>query len=318
MNSAANRWLLVLVLLHAAASLLHFVHNAAFLDDYPNMPDWVSPAGIYTVWFAEASIGALGVMLLLRGRKAGLVLTAIYAVLGLGGLDHYTLAPVSAHTVAMNATIWLETATAVALLLFVGRMFAVRMRQAVVLLFAVAIGMSMSGSSRAAETPRQRIVPIAPLSQDTEVSYGDEHLTVVQGRLYFAVSDKFDLTALQEIKAGGYAFVPNGSTMFGYIPDGAIVQVHGVSPFRIRWRAGKEWLDHHRTLADPDSRATFKFVKGEKVIAKRGPGVVRQGYFSGEFLQYEIEGAGGTLFMAKEDASERYSLDPGHRQRSDQ
>jgi hypothetical protein len=116
MNSTANRWLVVLLVLHTAASLLHFVHNAAFLDDYPNMPAWISPAGIYAVWFAEAAIGALGAILLLRGRRAGLLLIAIYAVLGLGGLDHYTLAPVSAHTLAMNSTIWLETVTAVLLL----------------------------------------------------------------------------------------------------------------------------------------------------------------------------------------------------------
>jgi hypothetical protein len=116
MNSTANRWLVMILVLHAAASLLHFVHNAAFLDEYPNMPAWISPAGIYAVWFAEAAVGALGAMLLLRGRRVGLLLIAIYAVLGFGGLDHYTLAPVSAHTLAMNATIWLETATAVLLL----------------------------------------------------------------------------------------------------------------------------------------------------------------------------------------------------------
>ena len=116
MNSTAHRWLVTLLLLHAAASLLHFVHNAAFLDDYPKMPAWISPAGIYAVWFAEAAVGALGAILLSRGRRVGLLLIAIYAVLGFGGLDHYTLAPVSAHTLAMNATIWLETATAVLLL----------------------------------------------------------------------------------------------------------------------------------------------------------------------------------------------------------
>ena len=111
-----NRALLSLVLVHAAASLVHFVHNAAYLADYPNMPAWLSPGGIYGVWLAEAAIGALGVLLMLRGRGAGLVLIALYAVLGFGGLDHYTLAPISAHTLAMNATIWLETATAIVLL----------------------------------------------------------------------------------------------------------------------------------------------------------------------------------------------------------
>jgi hypothetical protein len=119
MNSLPNRSLLALVLVHAAASLLHFVHNATFLADYPNMPVWITPGGVYAVWLAEAAIGAAGVWLFLRGRMIGLGLIAIFAVLGFGGLDHYMLAPVSAHTVAMNATIWLESATGVILLVFV-------------------------------------------------------------------------------------------------------------------------------------------------------------------------------------------------------
>jgi hypothetical protein len=119
MNSVPNRSLLAVVLAHALASLLHFVHNATFLADYPNMPDWISPGGVYAVWLAEAAVGAAGVILFLRGRTSiGLALIAIYAVLGFAGLDHYTLASISAHTLAMNATIWLETATGLILLLF--------------------------------------------------------------------------------------------------------------------------------------------------------------------------------------------------------
>jgi hypothetical protein len=129
MNSPPNRSLLALVLVHAAASLLHFVHNATFLADYPNMPAWISPGGIHAVWVGEAAIGAAGVLLFLRGRMLGLALIAIYAVLGLGGLDHYTLAPISAHTAAMNATIWLEMATGITLLAFVGWSIACSMRR---------------------------------------------------------------------------------------------------------------------------------------------------------------------------------------------
>ena len=119
MNIAANRSVLALVLVHAGASLVHFAHNATFLADYPNMPAWLSPAGVYAVWLAQAAIAAVGVLLLLRGRPIGLALIAIYAVLGFAGLDHYVLAPMSAHTAAMNATIWLETATGMILLVFV-------------------------------------------------------------------------------------------------------------------------------------------------------------------------------------------------------
>jgi hypothetical protein len=119
MNSTANRSLLALVLVHAVASLVHFAHNATFLDDYPNMPAWLSPAGVYAVWLGQAAIAAVGVLLLLRGRSIGLALIALYAVLGFAGLDHYVLAPMSAHTIAMNATIWLEFGTGLLLLAFV-------------------------------------------------------------------------------------------------------------------------------------------------------------------------------------------------------
>jgi hypothetical protein len=96
------------------------------------MPGWITPGGVYAVWLGEAAIGAAGVILLLRRRtKIGLGLIAIYAVLGLGGLDHYTLASISAHTLAMNATIWLETATAILLLLFVGRFALTKAKAAV-------------------------------------------------------------------------------------------------------------------------------------------------------------------------------------------
>jgi len=120
MKSLPNRSLLALVLVHALASLVHFVHNATFLADYPNMPAWITPGGVYAVWLGEAAIGAAGVILFLRGRTMiGRALIAVYAVLGFGGLDHYTLASISAHTLAMNATIWLETSTAILLLVFV-------------------------------------------------------------------------------------------------------------------------------------------------------------------------------------------------------
>lgn len=183
-------------------------------------------------------------------------------------------------------------------------------------------------SAQSKETREHRVVPIEMMTEDVEVLFGDpevpdqpfvmrirelpgtiipphkhpvdEHITVVQGAIYFAVGEKFDRAAMREIKTGGYAFIPKGNTMFGYIPDGAIVQVHGTGPFRIYWRAGTEWHMGHKTLDDPDSAAHFRFRKGECVLSTRGRGRIRRGYFSGEILQYEVEGEGGTLFMALE------------------
>lgn len=192
---------------------------------------------------------------------------------------------------------------------------------------------SLTAVSQAAETRQHRIIPLRPLTQDFEVIHGDpdkagepfvmrirelpgtiipphkhpvdEHITVVQGTLYFAVGDKFDRAAMQEIKTGGYAFIPKGSTMFGYIPDGAIVQVHGVGPFHIHWRAGDEWREKDQTLDDRGSASVFKFKKSDRVVGSRGKGRITQGYFSGEVLQYEVTGDDGALFMATEDELRR-------------
>lgn len=114
--------LLPLMLVYGAASLAHFVHNAVYLRDYPNLPLWLTSAGVFAAWLVVAAVGALGYLLYSRiSRAAGLIAIAAYAVLGFGGLDHYAVAPVSAHSVAMNLTILLEVAAAVVLLACVAR-----------------------------------------------------------------------------------------------------------------------------------------------------------------------------------------------------
>jgi quercetin dioxygenase-like cupin family protein len=175
---------------------------------------------------------------------------------------------------------------------------------------------------------RHRIIPIRQMSGDVEILYGnpdvagapfvmrirelaggvipphrhpvDEHITVVQGTLFFGTGEKFDRALATEIKAGGYAFIPKGTTMFGFTPDAAIVQVHGVGPFHIHWRAGSNWRETLGTLDDPVAARVFKFRKGELVSTPRGSGRIRQGFDSGEVIGYEIQGDDGVLFMATE------------------
>jgi hypothetical protein len=121
--------LLVLVLAYGAASLVHHVHNAVYLSSYPNMPGSLSPARVYLAWFVVAGFGFAGYVLNRGGRwLAGLLLLGISGVLGLYGLLHYTLAPMPAHTWAMNVTIWLEVSTATILLVAVARLAVTRFR----------------------------------------------------------------------------------------------------------------------------------------------------------------------------------------------
>lgn len=111
-----------LLLLYATASLLHFAHNAQYLGEYPNLPAWLTRAGVYLAWCAQAAIGALGYVLYRFGwRLSGLILLGVYACFGFDGLLHYTRAPFGAHTATMNFTIWFEVVTAALLLICVLR-----------------------------------------------------------------------------------------------------------------------------------------------------------------------------------------------------
>lgn len=194
---------------------------------------------------------------------------------------------------------------------------------------------SMLAVTLAAQQPQRsdaRFVPLRPLTTDVEVIFGDpeavgqafvmrirelpgtiipphshpvdEHITVLEGTFFFAVSEEFDLRLLKELKAGGYAYAPKGSTMFGASPDGAIVQVHGIGPFHIHWRDGLKTLD------DAGASELFSFRKGERVATPRGTGTIRQGYASGAHIQYEIEQGNGALFMALQSDTRREKPPP--------
>jgi len=109
--------LLIFLVAYGAASLLHHVHNAEFLTEYPNMPAWLSRAQVYAAWVGVTEVGLAGYLLMRwRYRLGGLLALGIYGALGLYGLAHYVVAPPSSHTSAMNITIWLEVTTGLLLL----------------------------------------------------------------------------------------------------------------------------------------------------------------------------------------------------------
>ena len=121
-NSWRADWLLVALVAYGAASLVHFSHNAAFADSYPGLPASLTPFRIMLAWLLEATIGIIGYVLVRGGHyRSGLALLALYATLGFDGFAHYTLAPASAHTMAMNATIWAEAVAGAILLSVIAR-----------------------------------------------------------------------------------------------------------------------------------------------------------------------------------------------------
>jgi hypothetical protein len=115
-----NHALLTLILVYGAASLAHFTHNAVYLNLYPNMPTWLTPLGVLTAWLGVAAIGAVGYYLFRKGLTVtGLAVITVYAALGFAGLDHYVIAPISAHSLMMNATIAAEVVAALMLLVVI-------------------------------------------------------------------------------------------------------------------------------------------------------------------------------------------------------
>ena len=103
-------WLLVALVACAIATLVHHVHNAEHLAEYPNMPAWLSAPKVYAAWMIATAIGFIGYFT----HRVGLM--ALYGIYCLDGLAHYALAPIVAHSAAMNVTIVLEAVTAVFLL----------------------------------------------------------------------------------------------------------------------------------------------------------------------------------------------------------
>ena len=100
------------------ATVAHFVHNAEYIAFYPNMPDWITRETVYVAWLAIASVGVAGLVVVRFGWTAlGALLIGAYGALGLDGLQHYTLALCSEHSLVANLTIWSEAALGVRLAL---------------------------------------------------------------------------------------------------------------------------------------------------------------------------------------------------------
>jgi hypothetical protein len=189
---------------------------------------------------------------------------------------------------------------------------------------AAASGVARADGGKGPRDPR--MIPLGSMAGDVEILYGDpeiagepfvmrirelpgaivpphshpvdENITVVQGTWYFGLGEEYRPDALRELKTGSYAFAPKGSSMFGYSPNGAVVQVHGIGPLMIHWRDGLHTLD------DADAKAVFHFTRGALVVAKGRRGRVAEGYASGKIVQYEIDAADGERFMASESELE--------------
>ena len=129
----------------------------------------------------------------------------------------------------------------------------------------------------------------------------DENITVLQGTWYFGIGDHFDSSKLHTLPAGSFVFIPSGTPMFGYAPEAVTVQVHGIGPYTQKFCHPLVALDpiaDDKTIAV--SPSSFRFHKDDLVETPHGPAHIRQGYATGNVIEYEVVGADGNVFMAQE------------------
>jgi hypothetical protein len=95
--------LVVWPVIYLVASLVHFVQNAQFRPNCPNLPASWTRTGVYYAWLGMTTVGMCGYVLGRPGHlRVGLIFLMIYCLLGLESLGHYVFAPMVDHTWAMN------------------------------------------------------------------------------------------------------------------------------------------------------------------------------------------------------------------------
>ncbi|PYI87604.1 MAG: hypothetical protein DMF03_13030 [Verrucomicrobia bacterium] len=62
-----------------------------------------------------------------------------------------------------------------------------------------------------------------------------EHITVISGTMNFGAGEKFDEAAGKESPMGSYVIMPAGMKHYAWSSGEAIIQIHGMGPFEIKY-----------------------------------------------------------------------------------
>jgi quercetin dioxygenase-like cupin family protein len=63
----------------------------------------------------------------------------------------------------------------------------------------------------------------------------DENVTVISGTFMAGMGDSYDESKMMSLPAGTYVLMPKRMHHFAGTKEGALVQVHGVGPFKINY-----------------------------------------------------------------------------------
>ncbi len=137
----------------------------------------------------------------------------------------------------------------------------------------------------------------------------DKNIVVVKGTWYVGMGDKFDRSALREMKVGDYALVPREMRHFAWSKTETIIQVHSIGPFKLilddSWEMLAGWIHtpDDRVLPDPQVVSSFKFSLNDRVRSKRGEGLIVGALHSvkNKITEYNVQKDDGERFFESED-----------------
>lgn len=63
----------------------------------------------------------------------------------------------------------------------------------------------------------------------------DEHVTVIYGKFYIGMGDRFDESTAKEIPAGGFGMLPMRHAHYAFTREETVIQLHGQGPWGIEY-----------------------------------------------------------------------------------
>jgi len=116
-NNQRHNWLLILLSINIFASILHYTDNFIFFKNYPGLG--TNPHVVYIAWLILIPFGIADYIQYRKGNFwLAYLCLCIYSITSIAGLVHYLPAPICEYSLKINALIWFEAITGIALLCF--------------------------------------------------------------------------------------------------------------------------------------------------------------------------------------------------------
>lgn len=107
-----------LLILGVGSTAVHYIDNAASIEQYPQ-PAWINEPLIIAVWIGLTATGIAGYFLYRQGRiRPAVALLVLYSYTGLSSPLHYRYGSLSDFALWQRLSIWTDGLTGAAILAF--------------------------------------------------------------------------------------------------------------------------------------------------------------------------------------------------------